>query len=869
MFKVIFRRLLHGKQLLFIEPSHMSTFPDDMEMLILGGGDVVNKYFIDPLVDAIDKWINVHKYRVPSYVISVGVTCIEQIIQGVPHPLDHFDYFILRNKRDCDVLVSRYGDEYVKYLPDIVHLYPHYFDICPKRDFKIGLFLSGHVYMSGKNPLYDDFVNKMINIVKVIKEQYKVEFVSLSTEKNDINNDHHLNMDILTRVGFFNTSITCTNDPLEICDLFSTFAFTICMKYHAHVMSNITHTPFISLCMTDKVEQFTKDNGYVDNVIMLSKNNGITIGNVDEVLEKIECLTYMGCSRECKREQMNDTYDRDIHNNYDNHNTHDVYYNHTTNNITADVIPSDYLYPIKNNIIRSSPPSYFNQSEIEHVKHKIVEELFYAIRNYCGLSLCFDKTLYNIETIPQLFKTITGDDIDLNDIKLKNILSHVYDFNISEKLNSDYFWGIQNQIYDLNMNNSIKWILEHKYYNKKKILISSPSLSPGILPGILPSMTKSPHFLSPLSTGTRHGKYLHPLILPSTKLKLNMNYIESNMCSDCHRSGWSYVTDALYSKFHCDNANVILDTFVDATFHWNYDFLKNQNLIPYTQPWVGIIHHTSNISYTDYNTVNLMNNNDFIVSLQCCKCLVLLSTKLKEWFDEEFKRRNVCVKTLYIPHPTDMNVEKFTMDNFYNNPERRVVQIGGWLRNSFAIYTLHLNGSFKIKKVYLKGKNMDNYVKPSDFNIEGLVYNYECVKNNINMPSSSTQRNKFIQGLIDYFGDMYKSVEIIDTLTNDEYDELLSKNIVFLNLVDASACNTVIECIVRNTPIIVNRLPAIVEMLGKEYPLFYDTLIEAENMITNINCIIDAYEYLYKKNKHKFTINYFLEEMEKNIRVDQ
>lgn len=56
-----------------------------------------------------------------------------------------------------------------------------------------------------------------------------------------------------------------------------------------------------------------------------------------------------------------------------------------------------------------------------------------------------------------------------------------------------------------------------------------------------------------------------------------------------------------------------------------------------------------------------------------------------------------------------------------------------------------------------------------------------------------------------------------------KYEELLSSSVVLLKLKGAGGCTTVIECIARNIPIVVNRLPALEEYLGKNYPLFYDT----------------------------------------------
>ena len=100
------------------------------------------------------------------------------------------------------------------------------------------------------------------------------------------------------------------------------------------------------------------------------------------------------------------------------------------------------------------------------------------------------------------------------------------------------------------------------------------------------------------------------------------------------------------------------------------------------------------------------------------------------------------------------------------------------------------------------------------------------------------------------------------------YDKLLTENIVFINLVDASAVNTVIECIVRETPIIINKLPSIVELLGEKYPLYFteddDLNTKVYELLKNDKKIIKAHKYLKRIKKEKFYINNFIEEF-KNI----
>ena len=110
----------------------------------------------------------------------------------------------------------------------------------------------------------------------------------------------------------------------------------------------------------------------------------------------------------------------------------------------------------------------------------------------------------------------------------------------------------------------------------------------------------------------------------------------------------------------------------------------------------------------------------------------------------------------------------------------------------------------------------------------------------------------------------------MEHLCDEDYDELLSENIVFVNLVDASAVNTIIECVVRGTPIVVNRLPAVVEILGEMYPLYYgdakgDTcdvhLMNAQisTLLSDTKNVKAANKCLMGINKNRFTTEHFIE----------
>ena len=95
-------------------------------------------------------------------------------------------------------------------------------------------------------------------------------------------------------------------------------------------------------------------------------------------------------------------------------------------------------------------------------------------------------------------------------------------------------------------------------------------------------------------------------------------------------------------------------------------------------------------------------------------------------------------------------------------------------------------------------------------------------------------------------------------LPREQFDLTFVNTVQFLDVQDASANNAVIESIQRNTPILVRRHPAVIEYLGDNYPLYFESLEQANNLINNIDNIIAAHKYLQQMNKQHIQIETFL-----------
>jgi hypothetical protein len=447
-------------------------------------------------------------------------------------------------------------------------------------------------------------------------------------------------------------------------------------------------------------------------------------------------------------------------------------------------------------------------------------------------------------------------DLPPSQTKLKHTLVMMTSYYLTNgNINSVYNYGLSTKMFnkDYNITREWSWILENY---TPKVLIDNP-----------------------------HGLF-------------NLNYMDQVDYSGVHRSGWQYVYDHI-SFLHNSKSNLLLDLYIDRTFHWNNDINEILGIIPYSKPWCGFVHHTFNKEFSTYNCEQLLQNKNFIESLKVCRGLFVLSDTLCDLFKSALTKMNIDVPVFSLIHPTQTDVKLFTIDNFINNDNKKIINIGGWLRNIYHFYKLKVPDTItvtckktqslfnlfncqkkncKIEKYILKGKNMSNYLPKDDLlpqlkdilstsdnqQTDTVHGNISC---NANVSCNNICENYYHDNVVitnnwykHFYFDMnyiISTMNVINHIDNNSYDELLSCNVVFVNLVDASAVNTLIECIVRNTPIIINKIPAVVELLGNNYPLYYDDIIDVYKLI-NEKSITNAYKYLTHLNKQKFTIGYFI-----------
>jgi hypothetical protein len=292
-----------------------------------------------------------------------------------------------------------------------------------------------------------------------------------------------------------------------------------------------------------------------------------------------------------------------------------------------------------------------------------------------------------------------------------------------------------------------------------------------------------------------------------------------------HRSGWSFALEAL-RPFHSEDG-IALDGFLDATFSYIPGKSPAWPPSPYTSAWVGFLHNPVGIpEWHEFHSspLNYCRTPVFQESLAHCRGIFCLCESLRDWLRV---RLPVTVDSLW--HPTEEPLVRFSLDRWRAARPRPLVQVGWWLRKMGSIFRLQAPG-------YCKSVLMPVFPDRE-----------EAFESVLERELRATGREGVDRG----------SVSKIPHQDPAAYDELLSRSVVFLDFHDCAASNAVIECSVRHTPMLVNRLPAVEEYLGRDYPLFFENLAQAEELLDDPERIEAAHRYLAGLPEQRFSAERF------------
>jgi hypothetical protein len=800
-----FTKIFPDIRISFLSMDDVQQLPSDTTMVICGGGDIINDYFMLKAQQILKD------FKGLVYAVSVGIP----YLTGSKY-LHLFDHVFTRSVIDYQTAVHEIGTRNVTRIDDATFvLAPSYnADFIPASNvIRVGIALAHPVFYNntGSYEMIQSIATALVDFYT--EHDSRVEYHILAFNHNVKNVqecDYLVNQTLYQHLQENGIPVLLRHDinDIRMIDYINiNIDLMLCMRYHSVVFSFLTGTRFLALYTTPKVNNFLQT--YFEDSMSDHYSLELDI-NAHMLFEKLE----LALSKPAPTPPTLDT------------------------SLITNVINAQKSQDI---LITSQLQSFDNV--LNTCKRSIIKYLNIDAEVYDGLL----KARGSI--VPYL-----GNKAPLSFARLVCYL-------ISNQIGDPCVWGLAENLQkpDFCLFEAIKYI-----WNRCNDVVIDAQ--------------KAEHY------------YAKPAFF-SRRVLVNMDYIFQSDFSSHHRSGWAHVVGGLMNLdgprlARKVEGNVFIDTYVDRSFHWGRDILEMMNVIPYIHAWIGFVHHTFDKTHSDYNCHTLFKVPQFLESLKTCKGLISLTkhhaNDMRRALDEA-GFPNVRVHVIY--HPMEFVDKTFTMEKFLENPRKKIIQIGAWMRNPYAIYQLPIHdffGTFTLTKAGLKGRDMDQYFAPPEFlevmqealfktdwnHITPCDTTHDIITAHYCCRPGASETNKFCQGVYNMLEYQTESVEVIDKVANSEYDDLLAENIVFLNLVDCSAVNTVIECIVRNTVLIVNRHPALEEMLGVNYPGFYDNLTMAAQMCLDLNVIAATHNYLVHLNKERYTLAFFLDRFQEVVEYD-
>ena len=283
----------------FCNTDDIDTLPDGTEAVVVGGGDIINPYFIDKIRRLITK--------IQVIIISAGVPYVNAIPGS--NYLNFTSNIVTRNLHDVHMLSGKTLG-LVDFCPDIVHLLPEALtDHTEKHDSNrtVAFCLTRTIFHPRYKTEYYGMVSKLVDVIQKLVVFHGLRVVLIPFGINldkDRENDIKLNSQIMAHMGALRRYVRsispqdidydynqqdATPYAQYVSDVLKNVDVAIVSRFHAHVMCVNNCVPFVSLSPTRKVEEFLRQYRFEDTAFPLEVsdiNSPIDL-NVSELCSKI------------------------------------------------------------------------------------------------------------------------------------------------------------------------------------------------------------------------------------------------------------------------------------------------------------------------------------------------------------------------------------------------------------------------------------------------------------------------------------------------------------------------------------------------------------------------------------------------------
>ena len=153
------------------------------DKIILFGGETLNVYFIDKLIDFKTK----HNCR----IYGIGVSC-NQLYEELSNKINIFDYLVFRNKKDYNYFSNKFKN-YCEYKPDIVFLIKNDYELFNIKSRRIGFFPATPMYINLSDTEKREYLKSMKQIIDYwIRKNYLIHFFCMSNSNKQREDDMYI-----------------------------------------------------------------------------------------------------------------------------------------------------------------------------------------------------------------------------------------------------------------------------------------------------------------------------------------------------------------------------------------------------------------------------------------------------------------------------------------------------------------------------------------------------------------------------------------------------------------------------------------------------------------------------------------------------
>jgi hypothetical protein len=312
---------------------------------------------------------------------------------------------------------------------------------------------------------------------------------------------------------------------------------------------------------------------------------------------------------------------------------------------------------------------------------------------------------------------------------------------------------------------------------------------------------------------------IHPLHSRVTNSSSSLKFWHPPDWTHHHQNAYSTAIDSLRQKYHNEDGHVL---FIPAVEQFLLEFDEIDQKWK-EMPWVGVVHSTPKM-FTRYTPDLTRLCGGFPSSRKNCLGLFTLTSLQAAFLRENLKPRIPVSKLFYpgvMPPPLRSDLTTNSIERRMKRAE--LVQIGSFARDLDWFYNVLVPPAFK--KVLLIGDDDDSHTKSAESH----------------------------------------AVRVLRRLDSDDYENLLAHGIVVLPvLYDGAAHTILIECIIRNVPILAPNYSSVIDYIGKDYPLLYHPGDTDISHLLSLSMLEMAVHYLESRDKSFLNIDSFISNFEKS-----